>query len=406
MHVILNVESLIKPSGGIGRYTRHLLNGLLNSSEVEQVSCFAGFSWVEVASLMPPVATNAATETTEPQPVVVQRSKLRLFLSSIPLLRKTVLRSLPFVYRAYAAYNAACFRYKTKTLKNALYHEPNYILKPFAGAAISTVHDLSHLHYPQYHPKERVAFLEKNLRLTLDNAAHILTDSEFVRNELITLMNVPPERVTAVLLGVDAEFHPRTQAQVAEVLAEHQLHYGQYLLSVATLEPRKNIAQLLDAYLLLDESIRRAYPLVLVGGDGWRNDELKQRITDLVAKGEVKHLGYIADEQLPLLFAAARGFVFVPFYEGFGLPPLEAMASGVPVLASNVSSIPEVVGDTGILVDPNGVTAIAAGMTQLLTNENWRTSAIERGLARAKTFTWQRCVQQTLAIYQRVMSSK
>jgi len=405
MHVILNVESLIKPSGGIGRYTQQLLYGLLKSDKVEKVSCFAGFNWVDTATVATPTAS--ATPDTPSTPAAPdQRGKLRQLLASIPFLKRAVLRSLPLAYRGYAAYRAACFRYQTKTMTDALYHEPNYILKPFAGVAISTVHDLSHIHYPQYHPKERVAFLEKNLRLTLDNAAHILTDSEFVRNELITLMNVPPERVTAVLLGVDAEFHPRTQAQVAEVLAEHQLHYGQYLLSVATLEPRKNIAQLLDAYLLLDESIRRAYPLVLVGGDGWRNDELKQRITDLVAKGEVKHLGYIADEQLPLLFAAARGFVFVPFYEGFGLPPLEAMASGVPVLASNVSSIPEVVGDTGILVDPNALTQMTQGMAQLLTDENWRTSAIERGLARAKTFTWQRCVQQTLAIYQRVMSSK
>lgn len=411
MHVILNVESLIKPSGGIGRYTQQLLDGLLKSEKISEVSCFAGFNWVDVASVATPsvsVSGTIKTENSETETAAntVPRGKVRSFLSSIPFLKTAVLRSLPFAYRLYAGYNAACFRYKTKTLKNALYHEPNYILKPFAGKMISTVHDLSHIHYPQYHPKERVAFLEKNLRITLDNASHILTDSEFVRHELITLMAVSPEKVTAVLLGVDEVFHPRTAAQVAQVLTEHQLTYGQYLLSVATLEPRKNIAQMLDAYLLLNDAVRRAYPLVLVGGDGWRNDDLKQRISQLVAAGEIKHLGFIPNEQLPFLFAGARGFVFVPFYEGFGLPPLEAMASGVPVLASNVSSIPEVVGDTGLLVDPNAVTEIAAGMTQLLTDESWREQAINRGLARAKTFTWQRCVEQTLAIYQRVMDLK
>ncbi len=410
MHVILNVESLIKPSGGIGRYTQHLLDGLLKSDKVSQVSCFAGFNWVDTAivatpevALSSPTATSSAptdTETAAP----VQRGKVRSFLRAIPFLRTAVLRSLPFVYRAYAAYNAACFRYKTKTLKNALYHEPNYILKPFAGATISTVHDLSHLHYPQYHPKERVAFLEKNLRRTLDTASHILTDSEFVRNELISLLNVPPERVTAVLLGVDDEFHPRSAAQVEHILATHQLNYGRYLLSVSTLEPRKNIAQMLDAYMQLDATVRKNYPLVLVGGDGWRNDDLKQRITALAAQGEIKHLGFIPNDQLPFLFAGARGFVFIPFYEGFGLPPLEAMASGVPVLASNVSSIPEVVGDTGILVDPNAIEHITQGMTQLLTDDPWREQAIAQGLARAKTFTWQRCVEQTLAIYQRVIN--
>ncbi len=403
MHVILNVESLLQPSGGIGRYTQHLLDGLLNSDKVEKVSCFAGFNWVDTATVATPTAS-VTPDTPSAPAAPVQRGKLRQLLASIPFLKRAVLRSLPLAYRGYAAYRAACFRYQTKTMTDALYHEPNYILKPFAGAAISTVHDLSHIHYPQYHPKERVAFLEKNLRITLDTAAHILTDSEFVRNELISLLNVPPERITAVLLGVDEEFHPRTQAQVEHILAAHQLNYGQYLLSVSTLEPRKNIAQMLDAYMLLDATIRKNYPLVLVGGDGWRNDDLKQRIASLVAQGEIKHLGYIPNAQLPFLFAGARGFAFVPFYEGFGLPPLEAMASGVPVLASNVSSIPEVVGETGILVDPNATAQITQGMAQLLTDEPWREQAIAAGLARAKTFTWQRCVEQTLAIYQRVMN--
>ncbi|MCK5728828.1 MAG: glycosyltransferase family 4 protein, partial [Methylococcales bacterium] len=185
------------------------------------------------------------------------------------------------------------------------------------------------------------------------------------------------------------------------VLSKHQLIAGQYLLSVSTLEPRKNIMAMLDAYMLLDKALRQNYPLIIVGGDGWRNQPIKDKIARLVKQGEVTHLGYVSNEDLPYIFAGARGFVFVPFYEGFGLPPLEAMASGIPVLTTPVSSIPEVVGDVAILVDPKNTNAISEGMVQLLTDNQWRLSAIEKGLLQAKKFTWTRCVEQTIALYKR-----
>lgn len=402
MHIILNVESLLKPSGGIGRYTQYLLEGLLKSDDIDKVSCFGGLRWIDNAEFVKKDIIDLQATDTETLPQV-SKSKLRQWLASVPYLRTAVLRSLPFVYQLYAKYNAAMFHQKTKRIKHAVYHEPNYILKPFEGPSVTTVHDLSFIHCPEYHPKERVQYLKKHLKMTLAKAAHVITDSEFVRQELIAQMGVEPEQVSAVLLGVDDSYHPRSQIELKPVLSKYQLRPGQYLLSVSTLEPRKNIVSMLDAYMQLDKTLRQTYPLVLVGGDGWRNQAIKNKVAQLLQQREVIHLGYSSNEDLPYLFAGARGFVFVPFYEGFGLPPLEAMASGIPVLTTHVSSIPEVVGDAGILVDPNDLTAIQQGMFKLLTDNNWRVATIERGLQRAKLFSWGRCVEKTISIYKQVM---
>ncbi|MCK5926227.1 MAG: glycosyltransferase, partial [Methylococcales bacterium] len=229
MHIILNVESLLKPSGGIGRYTQYLLEGLLKSDAVDKVSCFGGLRWIDSSEFIQPesVFEKSGTDADIIQKIKslpkTPHSKLRQFIASIPFLKIAVLRALPFVYHLYAKYNAAMFQRKAKMIKNALYHEPNYILKPFDGACITTVHDLSFIHCPEYHPKERVRYLEKNLKITLEKASHIITDSEFVRKELITQMAVKPEDVSTVLLGVDASYHPRTVSELASVLSKHQL---------------------------------------------------------------------------------------------------------------------------------------------------------------------------------------
>jgi alpha-1,3-rhamnosyl/mannosyltransferase len=409
MHIILNVESLLKPNGGIGRYTQYLLEGLVKSNDVDKVSCFGNFRWIDSSELVKAELTisNAAKETTLNTGKILtpKKSLLRQWLATIPFLKTAVLRSLPFVYDLYARYNAAIFHRKAKTIKNAVYHEPNYILKPFEGACVATVHDLSFIHYPEYHPKERVSYLKENLAMTLENASHIITGSEFVRQELIVQMGVKPENVSTVLLGVDAAYHPRSSSELASVLSQYNLKVGQYLLSVSTLEPRKNILAMLEAYMLLDKTLRQQYPLILVGGDGWRNQSIKDKVSNLVQQGEVIHLGYISNEELPSIFAGARGFVFVPFYEGFGLPPLEAMASGIPVLTTPVSSIPEVVGDVSLLVDPNNTAEIAQGMIKLLTDDEWRAESIQQGLSRAKKFTWARCVEKTIAIYKKCLTN-
>jgi len=390
MHIILNTESLKPPLTGIGHYTRMLLSGLSRCSRIDDVLCFTGTGFAEPDQLLDSSTTHSATIKKKSQSLRRQ------------------LRRIPAAYQLRTSVHNYMFKRATRNISNgdALYHEPNYILKPFSGCSITTIHDLSHIHYPQYHPRERVRFLERELPRTLQKANHIVTDSEFIRDEVLSILGVDAQRVTAIPLGVGDQFHPRTSEEINRVLGLYQLNYGRYLLTVATVEPRKNLDGLLDAFLRLPLSMRRRYPLILVGGHGWQFQQLDDRLTNLELKGEIKRLGYVRDEHLPALYSGARGFAFPSFYEGFGLPPLEAMASGVPVLTSDNSAMSEVVGDAGILINAENNDSLLLGLKRLLTDERFRLGAISRGLIQAQTFSWVSCVEQMVDLYQKIALMK
>ena len=206
-------------------------------------------------------------------------------------------------------------------------------------------------------------------------------------------------KVEAIPLGVDAAFAPQAPEALAPTLERLGLQPGAYLLCVATLEPRKNISRLIDAFLGLPAPVRTRYPLVLAGAPGWHGEALAERIRDLPRGGQVVQLGYVAQADLPALYAGARLFAFPALYEGFGLPVLEAMASGVPVVTSNCSSLPEVAGDAALLVNPEDTDALRLALAQGLEDDAWRSAARERGLARAAQRSWAQCVARTLALY-------
>lgn len=382
MQIILNTENLKSPLTGIGNYTRRLLSGLILCQRIDGVYCFTGTGFTEYDQLLESTA--------------VDRKKTQSLRGQ--------LRKIPKAYQLRTLARNFMFKRAVKLASNdpVLYHEPDYILKPFSGCCITTIHDLSHIHYPQYHPRERVAFLERELPRTLQKANHIVTDSKFIRNEVIEILGVDAQRVTAIPLGVEERFRPRPREEINKILDLYLLDYGNYILTVATLEPRKNLDGLLNAYLRLPISLRRRYPLIFVGGYGWQYQQLDKRLTDLELKGEIKRLGYVASEHLPALYSGARGFAFPSFYEGFGLPPLEAMASGVPVLTSDSSAMSEIVDEAGILVDAENNDSLLEGLEQLLTDEQFRRNGAEQGLQQAKKFSWMRCVEQTVDLYQKI----
>jgi alpha-1,3-rhamnosyl/mannosyltransferase len=204
-------------------------------------------------------------------------------------------------------------------------------------------------------------------------------------------------------LGADV-FHPRSQSELTEKLSGYGLEYGRYLLVVATLEPRKNLLRLLQAYSSLDNSVRNRYPLVIAGAKGWLTDQLEKLLVSLESSGQIKRLGYIAQQDLPLLYAGAHGFVFPSLYEGFGLPLLEAMASGVPVLTSCRSSLPEVAGENALLVEPEDIDELAMAMVKLIEDDGWRETAIRGGLQQALKHSWERCIANTIGVYCRALN--
>ena len=383
MKVVLNASAMVPPMTGIGHYTRQLLAGLIAKPDCD-LYAFHHLKIVRFSDEM------------------LNFSDKRVRGDAGLTFRRTI-RQVPGAYFLRSKMTDFLFKYQIQShCHDAIYHEPNYILKPFDGACISTVHDLSWLHYPEYHPKERVHYMEREMPKTLERADHFITDSFYVKNEMVCFLGVSPERISVVPLGVSTEFFPRCESELTPVLRKYGLTYKTYLLAVATLEPRKNLQGLLDAFERLPAALRQHFPLVVVGGRGWNCASLEKRLDRLEQRGEGRQLGYVRREELPLIYSGARGFAFPSHYEGFGLPPLEAMASGTPVLVSDNSAMAEVVGDVGIKVNGQDSEAITAGLLTLLEDDDFCEKNKTSGMLRAKNYTWERCVDQTFQVYQQV----
>ena len=290
-------------------------------------------------------------------------------------------------------------------LRRGLFHGTNYFLPPFAEGLI-TVHDLSVFKYPETHPVDRLRAFDQEFQQSLRRAKHIITDTETVRAELIADFNVAPETVTAVHLGVESRFRQQSAESIRGILAPLHLQPKGYGLCVSTLEPRKKISELLSAWRRLSPKLRTLYPLVLAGGAGWLNEQLRADIDNGIAEGWLRHLGFVNEEVLPALYAGARVFVYPSIYEGFGLPPLEAMASGTPVVVASHSCLPEVCGDGARYVDPEDPHEMLSCLSNSLSDEDWQMEAAQRGLMRARSYTWDRCVEETVAVYRKVANSK
>jgi glycosyltransferase involved in cell wall biosynthesis len=288
-------------------------------------------------------------------------------------------------------------RYKLDVL-----HSPDFI-PPLRGAKrhIITVHDLTFLHYPQYLTADSRRYYNDQIEAATRLADHILADSEATKRDLVEMLDVSAEKITVHMLGVDERFRPVTKEERAQYQTQLSLP-NDYILFVGTLEPRKNIAGLLHAYQLLVEKMPDAPALVLVGRRGWMFDETMQQISFMKLGTRVIWREDINDEMLPAVYNLASILVTPSFYEGFGFPALEAMACGTVPIVSNRSSLPEVVGDVGLLVEPEDHTALAAAMERALTDSGWRKTMRQAGIVRAKTFTWDKTASIVLSAYEEV----
>ncbi len=263
--------------------------------------------------------------------------------------------------------------------------------------SVVTVHDLAFIRFPQTFRAYNRIYLDVATRLSVRRAARILVVSEHTRREVIGLLGVAPERVVVTPNAVREHFRPPDPAVLETFRARKGLP-EHFVLYVGTLEPRKNLTTLLEAYAEVAQ--RQAAPLLVGGGKGWLYDAVFQRLEALGLRERVRFVGYLDEAELPLWYAAATVFVFPSIYEGFGMPPLEAMACGTPVVASNTSSLPEVVGDAGLTVSPYDPAALAEAISRLLDDADLRQELRERGLRQVRAFSWRVTAERTLAAYE------
>jgi glycosyltransferase involved in cell wall biosynthesis len=267
-------------------------------------------------------------------------------------------------------------------------------------SSVVTVHDLGYLYYPEAHPLLDRLYLDLSTRYNARVASRVIAVSQATKDDLIQHYGIEPDKITVVYSGHDETMQPvEDEATIEKVKARYGIR-GDYILYVGTLQPRKNLERLLEAYAIVRKQAQRDETpcLVIAGRKGWLYNQIFQHIVRLDLESKVIFPGYVPQDDLPALLSGACLFVFPSLYEGFGLPVLEAMACGTPVLCSNASSLPEVAGEAALLVDPIDVKSMAEAMNCLLQDEGLRTQLVERGFQQVRRFSWDRCARETLAV--------
>ena len=273
---------------------------------------------------------------------------------------------------------------------------PLIMPRPF----VVTVYDLTFIRYPERLSRSRRLYLRALTKLSCERARRVIAISQSTADDLVNLLGIPREKIDLAIPGVDPRFHPLPRAEIEAWRTRKGLP-DRFLLFVGTLEPRKNLPMLLRAYAALPDSDR--IPLILAGGKGWMTDEIDQVIEQFQLASTVHCVGFVPDEDLVWWYNAADALVFPSVFEGWGMPVSEAMACSKPVLISDISSLPEAAGDTGMRLPPDDIAAWTAGLSRCIHDENWRVEQGQRGMERAKTFTWNNTAVQTIKSYYRAL---
>ncbi|NCC52809.1 MAG: glycosyltransferase family 1 protein [Spartobacteria bacterium] len=368
MRICVDIQSAVAQRAGVGRYTSSLVEELPRLAGDDDIQCF--FFDFQRKGL----------------PVNVPRAHLRVNRWLPGRLAQKAWKTLawpPFNWLAGPA---------------DLYHFPNFILPPLThGRSVVTIHDLAFLRYPETIEPRNLRYLSARIRDTVERADAVITVSEFTARELCELLQVPRARVFSIHEGLSSRI-ARPEAPAITSMKERYGLEQPYLLFVGTLEPRKNIPFLIDVFEHLQEDVS----LVIAGMRGWKDEPIMERIRTSPKAGQIHYLSYVPEGDLPALYAGAELFVFPSIYEGFGFPPLEAMACGTPVISSAAGSLPEVLHPAASIMNDFCAEAWAAHIQTLLTDETLRGAMRRDGIEHVRKYTWASCAQQTWDVYRQV----
>jgi len=376
----IDYTAAVHQSAGIGRYTREIVKGLARFGALPSFTpCYRLF----VADVgkdfgLPPPAANFTWRTTR----FTERWLARLWYR---------LR-LPVSIESW-------------TGPLDLFHAPDFILPPLRRGtrSIVTIHDLSFVREPDLVMPGMDRHLNKWVLWSVQQASRVIAVSEATRQDLIELYQTPPEKISVLYHGVGPEFKPiRETACLKAVRQKYGLNDQPFVLSVGTIQPRKNYQRLIQAFAKVDTKAI----LVIAGGAGWKNKAIFDEVKTLGLQERVRFPGFVAEADLPALYSAATLVIYPSLYEGFGLPVLEAMACGAPVIASNRSSLPEVVGEAGLLIDPYDTDSMATAMGQLLEDGSLRASLAQAGQTRAGQFTWSKTAAELVNLYKKIIEEE
>lgn len=282
-----------------------------------------------------------------------------------------------------------------------------YTAPPFTPCpVVNTIHDLSFEHLPETFKRRSWRQMRLTIRRSAQNAAHIITDSNYSRDDILKTYGLDPECVTATPLAASSRFQPITDYAEIERVRQRYGILGDYLLTVGSIQPRKNMPRLIRAFAALCHERNEAEipMLVVTGKRAWLYEETLEAAENSIVKERILFTGYVPDKDLPALYSGARCFVYPSYFEGFGIPALEAMRCGTPTITGNLTCFPEIVGDAGLLVDPFDERALVDAMRELLSNNTRREQLKEKGIRRAALYDWKQTAQQTLAIYEKVFA--
>ncbi len=283
-----------------------------------------------------------------------------------------------------------------------LFWTPGTFLLPVRCSIVGTIFDLTTIIYPEFHKRKVIEHQEKVFHYFKENASLIIAISENTKMDIMKYLRIPEDRIRTIYCGVGDEFRKIEDVRVLKsILRGIGIDYP-YILYVGSLEPRKNVERLIEAFIQLKKRKQINEKLVISGIKGWGYQSIFDKVASSGIEKEIIFTDFVPNESLPCLYNGASAFVYPSLYEGFGLPVLEAMACGVPVVTSNVSSLPEVAGDAAILINPYSVDELADGIWRILSDEELRTQCIKKGIERAKSFTWERCAKNTLDAFNEV----